>query len=59
MRNWLIGWYIREYEQKGADRASLRNNLMTALSGVILIPMRRRGAKYGKRPRRRWPEVSG
>ena len=21
MRNWIIGFYIREYEQKGADRA--------------------------------------
>lgn len=21
LRNWVIGWYIREYEQNGADRA--------------------------------------
>ncbi len=32
MRNWLIGCYIMEYEQNGADRADYGKNLLTYLS---------------------------
>lgn len=39
MRNWLFGWYIVEYEQKGADRANygaqLIPNLAKKLKGQI------------------------
>ena len=32
LRNWVIGWYIREYEQNGADRARYGANLFEKLS---------------------------
>ena len=32
LRNWLIGCYIREYEQKGTDRAQYGETLIGALS---------------------------
>ena len=32
LRNWVIGCYIYEYEQKGADRASYGQNLFSKLS---------------------------
>lgn len=32
LRNWVIGCYIYEYEQKGADRASYGQNLLPRLS---------------------------
>ncbi|GJQ50710.1 hypothetical protein KsCSTR_01080 [Candidatus Kuenenia stuttgartiensis] len=32
IRNWLIGFYIVEYEQKGEDRATYGENLLQNLS---------------------------
>ena len=32
VRNWLIGWYIREYEQAGEDRATYGAALLDKLS---------------------------
>jgi len=32
MRNWMIGWYIREYEQNGADRATYGDALIENLA---------------------------
>ena len=32
LRNWAIGCYIREYEQRGADRAEYGTGLLDALS---------------------------
>ena len=32
LRNWMIGCYIREYEQNGADRATYGENLLSSLS---------------------------
>src|ERR1700733_9627904 len=32
MRNWLIGFHIKEYEQKGLDRADYGFNLLDQLS---------------------------
>ena len=32
LRNWLIGLYIREYEQHGADRAQYGESLLERLS---------------------------
>ncbi len=32
LRNWVIGCYIREYEQNGADRATYGENLLSSLS---------------------------
>lgn len=32
IRNWLFGWYIVEYEQKGADRAAYGKRLVERLS---------------------------
>jgi predicted nuclease of restriction endonuclease-like (RecB) superfamily len=32
LRNWVIGCYIREYEQNGADRATYGENLLSLLS---------------------------
>lgn len=31
-RNWLLGWYIVEYEQKGADRAQYGEELIARLA---------------------------
>jgi len=31
-RNWLIGWYIVEYEQIGADRAKYGSRLIERLA---------------------------
>lgn len=35
LRNWAIGCYIREYEQKGADRAQYGENLLDDLAGRL------------------------
>lgn len=35
IRNWLIGCYIREYEQKGTDRARYGENLLDKLSARL------------------------
>ena len=35
VRNWLIGWYIREYEQNGADRAEYGANLLASLASAL------------------------
>jgi len=32
VRNWLFGWYIVEYEQKGADRAEYGSRFLATLS---------------------------
>ncbi len=32
LRNWLIGWHIVEYEQRGADRAAYGEKLLESLS---------------------------
>jgi predicted nuclease of restriction endonuclease-like (RecB) superfamily len=32
LRNWVIGWYIREYEQNGADRATYGEGLLDTLA---------------------------
>ena len=32
LRNWVIGCYIREYEQNGTDRATYGENLLSSLS---------------------------
>jgi predicted nuclease of restriction endonuclease-like (RecB) superfamily len=34
-RNWLLGWYIVEYEQQGADRAAYRSALLERLSVAL------------------------
>jgi predicted nuclease of restriction endonuclease-like (RecB) superfamily len=36
LRNWLIGFYIAEYEQKGVDRAQYGDRLLDRLSGSLL-----------------------
>src|SRR4029079_13747631 len=36
LRNWLIGFYIAEYEQKGTDRAQYGDRLLDRLSGRLL-----------------------
>ena len=35
IRNWLIGFYIREYEQNGADRAQYGESLLDRLSSEL------------------------
>lgn len=37
IRNWLIGYYIVEYEQKGEDRAKYGANLLNVLSSSLDI----------------------
>ena len=37
LRNWLIGYYIVEFEQKGEDRAKYGSNLMNLLAKKIEI----------------------
>ena len=36
LRNWLIGCYIREYEQNGSDRAQYGETLLGALSERLM-----------------------
>lgn len=36
MRNWLVGGYIREYEQNGADRAAYGEELLDRLSERLI-----------------------
>ena len=36
-RNWLIGWYIVEYEQNGADRAEYGTTLIKRLADKLTI----------------------
>jgi hypothetical protein len=35
MRNWLIGYYIAEYEQHGADRAKYGARLLESLADKL------------------------
>lgn len=35
IRNWLIGYYIVEFEQKGEDRAKYGTKLITELAKLI------------------------
>ena len=35
VRNWLFGWYIVEYEQRGADRAEYGARTLKKLSGAL------------------------
>ena len=35
LRNWIIGYYIREYEQNGADRAEYGEKLLTYLAAQL------------------------
>ena len=35
LRNWLIGFYIREYQQNGSDRAEYGENLLSNLSDEL------------------------
>ena len=35
LRNWVIGWYIREYEQQGADRASYGEAMINRLAEAL------------------------
>jgi predicted nuclease of restriction endonuclease-like (RecB) superfamily len=37
VRNWLLGWYIVEYEQNGADRAKYGSKLIERLAAKLLI----------------------
>jgi hypothetical protein len=36
LRNWIIGYYIREYEQNGADRAEYGEKLLISLSKKLI-----------------------
>jgi len=35
LRNWLVGYYIIEYEQNGDDRASYGSSLLKALAKTL------------------------
>ena len=35
LRNWIIGYYIVEYEQKGQDRAEYGEKLFTRIAGKL------------------------
>lgn len=35
LRNWVIGWYIREYEQQGTDRAQYGESLIEKLAETL------------------------
>jgi len=37
LRNWLIGYYIREYEQSGADRGAYGERLLETLAGRLQL----------------------
>lgn len=37
LRNWLIGWYIEEYERSGIDRAEYGEKLMERLAEVLTV----------------------
>ena len=50
IRNWLVGYYIQEYEQNGLDRAEYGKNLLNSLSNEL----RKSGTvKYHSRELRR------
>lgn len=38
IRNWLIGFYIVEFEQKGEDKATYEERLLKELAKAIEIP---------------------
>ncbi|HDR14573.1 MAG TPA: DUF1016 domain-containing protein [Desulfobacteraceae bacterium] len=37
VRNWLFGWYIVEYEQRGEDRARYGSRLLASLSNCLKV----------------------
>ena len=36
VRNWVIGWYLREYEQNGSDRAAYGEGLLDRVSDSLI-----------------------
>ncbi|HEX8314876.1 MAG TPA: PDDEXK nuclease domain-containing protein [Flavisolibacter sp.] len=38
VRNWLIGYYIVEFEQKGEDRAKYGDGLLSEISKAVQVP---------------------
>lgn len=53
LRNWAIGCYVREYEQKGSDRAQYGKALLQKLSAALL---ENAGIRYHPRELRRCRE---
>lgn len=51
LRNWLIGYYIAEYEQRGKDRADYGDALLVKLSEVL---SQRNVVRSGERELRRY-----
>ena len=63
LRNWVVGCYIREYEQKGEDRAGYGDNLFEKLSEGLT---RNASIRYHPRELRRcrefyvaYPQIRG
>ena len=48
-RNWLVGWYVVEYEQQGSDRATYGERLL----GELARSLRARGGRSRGIPRSR------
>jgi predicted nuclease of restriction endonuclease-like (RecB) superfamily len=63
LRNWVIGWYIREYEQNGSDRAKYGEGLLDALaermSGLNVSNCNRRQLYRYLRFFQLYPEIVG
>lgn len=61
LRNWVIGWYIHEYEQGGADRAaygeSLLERLAERLNGIGLDEISPRYLRLCRRFSTCYPEI--
>lgn len=39
-RNWLVGYYIVEFEQKGEDRAEYGEKILLTLSNKLVLKFR-------------------
>lgn len=60
LRNWLIGFYIVEFEQKGNDRAQYGNRLIVELSKAIKIKgLSETNLKLCRQFYSTYPQISG
>lgn len=59
LRNWLIGFYIVEYEQRGEDRANYGDRLLQQLEAKVAVTgLNVTLFKYARRFYRLYPEIA-
>ena len=59
LRNWLVGSYLVEFEQKGDDRAEYGTRLLPEIAKELAIPgLNRSNLEFSRRLFSDYPEIS-